>query len=92
MMYKLFQAYVCFAIANSVLVSSSGYIVENFPKLKLGFQIFFQGIFTICDYCQQIETQKAIARKTAQQAMEVDPNADSDLVEASGTVTIFIWL
>ena len=57
--------------------------------LKLGFQIFFQGIFTICDYCQQIETQKAIARKTAQQAMEVDPNADSDLVEASGTVTIF---
>ena len=52
-----------------------------------GFQIFFQGIFTICDYCQQIETQKAITRKTAQQAMEVDPNADSDLVEASGTVT-----
>ena len=54
-----------------------------------GFQIFFQGIFTICDYCQQIETQKAITRKTAQQAMEVDPNADSDLVEASETVTFF---
>ena len=65
---------------------SKVYVVCSLITLTY-FQIFFQGIFTICDYCQQIETQKAITRKTAQQAMEVDSNADSDIVEASETVT-----